>query len=123
MKLILNMKFVTLNEYINAERSSKFAGARIKKQQTNSVHYLALMQGFKLEHKLHDVIFTWYKPDNKIDNDNIAFAKKFCLDGLVSAKILESDGSKFINNFQDIFILDRTRSYISCMIEFIEVKK
>ena len=123
MKLILNMRFVTLNDYIDAERSSKFAGANIKKKQTKSVRDLALMQGFKLEPILYDVIFTWYKPNNRIDHDNITFAKKFCLDGLVSAKILKSDGSKFINNFQDIFILDRTRSYISCMIEFIEVKK
>lgn len=118
MRLILNMPFVTLNEYINAERSNKHFASSIKKRQTNSVHYLALEQNFKLEQKKYDVTFNWYKPNNKVDHDNIAFCKKFILDGLVSAKVLQSDGSKFINNFHDNFILDKTRSYISCIVDF-----
>jgi len=120
MKLILNMAFVTLNEYIQAERSNKYKSAAIKEQLTNSVAYLSLQQKFKLPDKKHDIIFTWYKPNNKTDHDNIAFAKKFILDGLVKAGALKNDGPKYIGNFQDIFILDKGRDYISCTIEFIE---
>lgn len=114
------MPFVSLNEYILAERSGKINGAKIKKQQTDSVYYLTRSQKFKLEPKKHDVIFTWYKPDNRKDHDNICFAKKFILDGVVNAGILPGDTHKYINNFQDKFIIDKTRKYVSCMVEFIE---
>ena len=119
MKLILNMPFITLNEYINAERTNKFKAAKIKQQQTNSVAYLAMEQKFKLPDNKHDVIFTWYKPNNRQDHDNICFAKKFLMDGLIKAKALKDDNPRYIGNFHDIFVLDKTRNYISCMVEFI----
>lgn len=121
MKLILNMPFVTLNEYINAERSSRYKAANIKKQQTGSVYYLAKEQGFKIPDGLYDLNFTWYKPNNKIDHDNIAAAKKFCLDGLKLAGVIKDDSPRYIRNFTDTFELDKTRNYISCMVEFIHV--
>ncbi len=115
------MPFVSLNEYILAERSSKINGAKIKKQQTNSVYYLTRSQKFKLDHKYkYDIIFTWYKPDNRKDHDNICFAKKFILDGIVKAGVLPNDTPKYIRNFQDKFIQDKTRPYVSCQVEFIE---
>ena len=119
-ELILNMSFPTLNEYINLERSNKYAAADMKKRKTNSVAFLALAQNFTLENKKYDVHFTWFKPNNKKDHDNITFAKKFVLDGLVLAKILPSDGSRYVNNFRDTIILDKTRDYISCKVEFVD---
>lgn len=117
------MPFVSLNEYINAERSNKQYAANIKKQQTNSVHYLTLEQKFKLDHTFrYDVIFTWVKPDNRKDHDNICFAKKFILDGIVKAGVLPDDTAKYIRNFQDKFIHDKTRLYVSCQVEFIKVQ-
>ena len=117
MKLELDMPFVTLNEYINAERQNKYVAANIKKQQTNTVCFLAKNK-ITLQTGLYDVHFTWIKPNNKKDHDNIAFAKKFILDGLVKAGIIENDTSKFIGNFTDTFILDRSKKYISCIVEF-----
>lgn len=116
------MPFVSLNEYIDAERSNKQYAAKIKKQQTNSVYYLTRSQKFKLEPKKYDLVFTWFKPDNKKDHDNIAFAKKFILDGIVMAGVLPNDNHKYVGNFQDKFIIDKTRPYVSCKVEFIEVE-
>ena len=121
--LYLNTKFISLNEYINLERKNKFAAASIKKSQTNKVIYLAIEQEFTLDQdKKYDVVFNWFKPNNKKDHDNICFAKKFILDGLVSAKILKSDGAKHIGNFQDNFFLDKDRPYVSCTVLFRECK-
>lgn len=114
------MPFVSLNEYILAERTYKTHAAKIKKQQTNSVYYLTRSQKFKLEPKKYDVIFTWHKPDNRKDHDNICFAKKFILDGIIKAGVLPDDRHKYINNFQDKFIIDKTRKYVSCIVEFVE---
>ncbi len=117
-RLFLDMRFVSLNEYIKHERSNKFQAANTKNQQTSFVYWLIKEQKFKLDKCKYDVIFNWYKPNNKKDHDNIAFAKKFILDGLVMAKVLPSDGSKFIGNFQDIFILDKSKDYVWCVVEF-----
>ena len=113
---------VSLNEYIYLERSHKMAAAEIKKSQTFKVAYLALEQKFTLEDCLYDVVFNWYKPDNRKDHDNIAFGKKFILDGLVQAKILKTDSPKQIRNFKDTFTLDKTRPYVCCDVEFIKVQ-
>jgi hypothetical protein len=118
MELILNIPFTTLNEYIKAERSNKHKAASLKKRQTESVAYLAKHFKFKVPKGVYDIIFTWYKPDNRTDHDNIAFCKKFVLDGLVMSGAIESDSPKFIGNFHDVFIVDKTRDYISCMVMF-----
>lgn len=122
MKLILNMPFVTLNEYINTERTNKYKAAKIKKQQTNAAAYLAMEQDFKLEDKKYNIICTWYKPNNRQDHDNISFALKFVQDALVQSGALKNDSPKYINNITHKFELDKTRSYISCVVEFIEHK-
>lgn len=119
-KLMLNMPFVSLNEYINAERSNKQYAAKIKKQQTTSVYYLTRNQKFKLEPRKYDIIFTWIKPDNLKDHDNISYAKKFILDGIVKAGVLPSDNPNYIGNFRDIFVIDKMEKYVSCQVEFVE---
>jgi len=112
------MAFVTLNEYISAERSSKFKGAEIKKQQTLLVRLLAYSKKFKLPEQLYDVHIIWEKPNNMQDHDNIAFAKKFIFDGLIDAGALKGDGAKHINNLSDSFELNKKARYVSCYVIF-----
>ena len=119
-KLVLNMSFVSLNEYIKAERTDKYKAAKTKNLQTSHVHWLIKEQKFKLEDCKHDVVFNWHKPNNKKDHDNICFAKKFILDGLVMAKVIPDDGSRYIGNFQDKFIIDKSKDYVWCEVEFIK---
>lgn len=124
MRIILNTSFPTLNEYIKAERSNKYMAANLKKFFTEKVELLAKEQNFNLpSNTMFNVNIKWYKPNNRIDHDNIAFAIKFVLDGLIKAKILKSDSPKYINNIFHEFEVDKNRSYISCIVEFIEVKK
>lgn len=120
-RLILNTSFVDLNEYINAERMNRYKAASIKKEQTNKVHFLAIEQKFKLEPGSYDVRFLWHKPNNRKDHDNISFSKKFILDGLVSAGVLPGDSPRYIRNFKDEFFIDKTRDYVSCIVEFLKV--
>jgi hypothetical protein len=50
------------------------------------------------------VVFSWVEPNWKKDADNIAFAKKFILDALVSQKILKNDSRKnHVAGFFDMF--------------------
>ena len=120
MKITIDTKLPTLNEYINLERTNKFMAAKLKKDTTNAVAWLVSKHKLPKD-TLFDVHFTWFKLNNRADHDNIAFAKKFVLDGLVKGGVLGNDSPKFINNFTDTFVLDKSRKYISCEVEFKEI--
>ena len=52
------------------------------------------------------ITFRWLCKNKKKDKDNIAFAKKFILDGLVEAGVIKNDGWDDIEGFQDEFEID-----------------
>lgn len=49
------------------------------------------------------VNFLWIEENGKRDLDNICFAKKFILDALVRAGVIENDNRKHIVGFIDNF--------------------
>ena len=95
--------FTTLNEYIKAERGNKFAAANIKKKETEvaRVHFLSKI--CKTPCKLK---FIWHVKNKRKDLDNITFAKKFILDGMVKANAIENDNLNHIVGFIDEVIFD-----------------
>lgn len=98
-KLILNTSLPTLNNYINANRKSRFAGAKMKKDTEEKIGFIALTSGFTLEkNTLFDVEIEWYFKDKRTDPDNRYFAVKFILDALQKVGILDGDGHKNIRN-------------------------
>lgn len=103
--LELSGEFPTLNEYIQGERSNKYIGAKIKKEATQRVAW-EVKQHRPLTEKVH-CIFQWYTKDKRKDHDNIAFAKKFILDGCVEGGLLQGDSPKHIGNFCDVFLVDK----------------
>jgi len=105
-KYVFKGGFVSLNEYINYERTQKYIAASIKKRETERVYYEALSQKKGQMDKKVFIIFEWFVRDGKKDKDNIAFAKKFILDGLVLAKVLKNDGFDDIEGFLDYFSID-----------------
>ena len=121
MKVVLNTSFITLNEYIKAERTNKFISAKIKQEMTDKICFLTKSQNIILENCLYDLNFIWYKPNNRQDHDNISFAKKFILDGFVKAGIIPNDSPKYIRNFKDEFFVDTSRPYVSCIVYFEKV--
>lgn len=79
-----------LNTYIRAERSSRYIAAKMKRQETEKVAWLAKTQ-LKLVDKLKKITFIWKHPNRRKDMDNVEFSQKFVWDGLVDAGIIESD--------------------------------
>lgn len=102
MTITLKGEFTDLNTYIGADRSSRYAGGAIKKAETERVW--AETRKFKgLINEIVHLRFDWYIKNAKKDPDNISFAKKFILDGLVMAGVLPNDTFKYICSFEDHF--------------------
>lgn len=99
-------ELIDLNTYINGERRSRYIGASIKKENTETVMWqtknLDKVKNYPVTIEMH-----WYTPNEKKDPDNVAFAKKYILDALVENGILENDGRKQILGFKDLFFTDK----------------
>lgn len=61
--------------------------------------------------------FRWFEKNRQRDKDNIAFAKKFILDALQTAKILVNDGWSQIRYFHDEFEVDKDNPRVEITIE------
>ena len=109
-------KFPSLNEYINACRSNRYAGAQMKKDvQYEISYYIARLPRFENPVKIE---FNWYEKNKRRDLDNIAFAKKFILDALVENGKLKDDNRKCVTAFKDEFFYEKKAGVL---LRFIEV--
>lgn len=116
--LIIKGRLDNLNDYTNACRSNKFAGAGCKakneliitefiEEQLTGVHFIGKTY-------LH---FRWIEPNRNRDLDNVCFAKKFILDALVRNKVIETDGWRGVWGFTDEFDVDADDPRIEVVIE------
>lgn len=106
-----------LNTYIRHERTNKFIAADVKKRETNTVYMECIAAGLKPVKKPVTLHFHWYTKNEKKDPDNIAFGKKFILDGMVLARVLQNDGRAQIIGFSDHFYTDNCEQVIVDIIE------
>ena len=119
MSNILTIKgtLPSLNEYINTERSNRFAASKMKKQWTELVAWEAKAQKIKKFTKPVYMRYTWYCKDTRTDKSNIsATGRKFIEDGLVLAGVLQGDGWKHIEGFSDEFKIDKDRPRVEVLL-------
>jgi Holliday junction resolvase RusA-like endonuclease len=109
------------NEYINAERSNRYLAATMKRETQELIAAIARMEthGIVFE-KPVKIAYRWVEPNRKRDLDNIAFARKFVQDALVSAGILTGDGWAQIVGFADEFAVDKEWPRVEITIEEVE---
>lgn len=107
-----------LNEYIDAERTSKYLAADMKKSVQETIGWLIKSQvrGLKIKGQVH-IHYYWVEPNKRRDPSNIAFAKKFIEDALVDIGIIENDGWKHIAGFSDSFSVDKDNPRVEVTIE------
>jgi Holliday junction resolvase RusA-like endonuclease len=117
MIIYIPFQFTTLNKYINAERTNKYIGAKIKREETEIARLYFIGKTFTSP---LEIKFKWYVKDMRTDPDNICFSKKMILDGMVKAKFIPNDNLKHIKGFQDVFIVNKNK--VGVEVECIEVK-
>ena len=97
----IDMKLPSLNEYVNACRSNRYQGSKMKKEIENEIAlYIADLPRFENPVSIH---FHWIEGNKRRDLDNIAFAKKFILDAMTKQGKLKDDNRKCVVAFQDTF--------------------
>lgn len=106
MKFTIRGELVDLNTYINKERGNRYAAATIKEEETRRVYWECKAQKLSRIDSPVFVACSWFCKNKRKDRDNIAFSKKFILDGLVKAGVLSNDGWDDIVGFQDAFFID-----------------
>lgn len=100
-RFTISGRFPSLNDYVSAERADRRFGASMKRKETKRAADAA--QGLSKFGNPVIVAFKWIEPNMRRDVDNIAFAHKFILDGLVDAGVLEGDSRKYVIGLQDEF--------------------
>jgi Holliday junction resolvase RusA-like endonuclease len=95
---VIQSQLPTLNDYIQKERGNWAAAASIKKKGTMAVQLEVMSQNRKPIEGIVDVDLYWIVPDNRQDPDNVFFATKYILDGMVKAGVLKEDGRKNIRH-------------------------
>lgn len=94
-------KLPSLNDYIRANRTNVYKAAEMKRNIEYCIKaYAHDLPEIRKPVKLH---FHWREQNKRRDLDNIASAKKFILDALVSLGVLENDSQKYVVGFSDDF--------------------
>ena len=105
-KLVIPGQLPTLNEIIN-EAKAHWNNYRVQKENsTEKVAWVAIEAGLpRLNAVKLDI--TYYRKNRRHDPDNIAAAKKFILDGLVAAGVIENDGWKQVKGWTEKWEVDK----------------
>jgi len=106
------------NEYINACRRNKYAGARMKADiETEIMWQIKAQLKQQTVNTPVTIKFTWVEENEKRDLDNICSAKKFILDSLVKLNIIPNDNRKYVIGFEDKFPKVREQAKVIVEIE------
>lgn len=104
-KAVIESRLPGLNEYVNACRSNRYAGAKMKRDVQDVISvYIRDLPEFTKPVRIH---FHWIEENRRRDLDNCCFAKKFILDALVECGKLKGDSQKYVVGFTDTFEVDK----------------
>lgn len=120
--LVIHGRLPGLNEYINANRANRFAGAKMKKD-TQAMIWASIAEKAKPMQGKVCLDFRWYEPNTRRDLDNCSYAKKFILDTLVEHHIIETDGWRGVEGFTDKFYVCKDQPRIEVDIEEVGIWK
>jgi len=121
MLFMIPGKLPNLNDYVNACRTNRYAGASMKKVQEQYItQYIPHWAPY---HEAVMIEFDFYEPDERRDIDNIAATgHKFVLDSLVAKGVLLNDNQKCVKALVSRFHVDKKNPRIEVRIrEFKEV--
>lgn len=115
--LVIEGRFPGLNDYIDAERASRYQGSKMKRRYTELVRDLAIVTHEPRHSGRAAVRITCWERDERRDADNVeATAKKFILDGLVAARVIVDDNRRWLAECRCDVRTDRSHPRIEVVV-------
>lgn len=108
-----------LNKLIYLNRANKYLAAKHKKFVQGDIIYS--MGNIPPIKKPVEIYFLWIEPNKRRDLDNIFSAKKYILDALVTAGVLQNDTQKYVVKLQDDYIVDTKNKTGQVEVTIVEV--
>ena len=105
MKILINNKFKSLNEYINECRTNYYIANKTKQKET-MLSALAFSKIPPIKNYPIELIFYWHIKNKQSDLDGRI--PKNIIDGLVRSKRIPDDNVKYIQKITHIYIEDKT---------------
>ena len=116
MKIIINHKFESINNYINQCRTNYHVANKTKQQET-MLSALAFTKIPPIKKYPIELIFYWHMKNKTSDLDGRL--PKNIIDGLVRSKRIPDDNVKYIQRITHIYIED-TKDYVEVEIKEME---
>lgn len=117
--IIIPRELMDLNQYIDAQRVNFRVGNKVKQQET--AFCAAVFTPYRLEIRQLplplDIEYHWFCKDRRKDKDNICFARKFILDGLINSGAIKNDGWNEVGGFSDCFYVDKVNPRVEVVIK------
>lgn len=113
MKVIINYKFESINNYINKCRTNYYVANKLKQKET-ILSALAFSKIPPIKKFPIEIIFYWHIKTKTSDLDG-RLAKNI-IDGLVRSKRIPDDNVKYIQKITHIYIGD-TKDYVEVEIK------
>lgn len=104
------LRLTSLNEYINAERTNRYAAAGIKKKNQRDIEVFlreAINTGKLHHHENAALEMIWTVPNKRRDLDNVAFATKFIQDALVEIGVFDDDNLDHITELHHYAVIEK----------------
>lgn len=98
-------RFPSTNEYISECRKSAYAGHTMKRTLDEIVAWSCKSQGIKQVRVPVVVCIRYFEPNRRRDLDNIYFASKFILDGMVKAGVLADDNQQHVKDVKSYYTI------------------
>jgi Holliday junction resolvase RusA-like endonuclease len=120
--LIIPGRLDNLNDFIRADKASRYKGGEMKKQNEAivSVYIRKCLRDVNINKKVF-MEYLWVEKNKRRDLDNISsFGRKVIQDALVNCHVLKNDGWEQICGFSDEFRIDAENPRIEVRIR--EVK-
>ena len=118
-KVVIEGRFPSLNEYIEANRIHKQKGNKMKHDDQCAIIAFLLQEHRKLHiDKPVWIDYTFYEFNKRRDKDNICgYFHKVFQDALVMCGIIHNDSWQYITGFTDTFYVDSKRPRIEIVIK------
>ena len=113
----IHFKLPSLNDYINACRRNKYAGAKMKRDIERNIGWEIKIDNIQSVTNPCIVCMTFIEGNRKRDVDNVESAKKFIADSLVSCDILQGDSPKWVVAVPSFTVYDKAPRVIVELID------